>query len=308
MDRTPGALEAVMFKRILVPTDFSESSLRCQQVAGALAAQTGAALVLAHVDEERALGAHSSSELITFMNDIDARRTAWMEGMADDLAAAGATVELERLDGVASEEIIAYADRGDVDLIIMGAVGHTTLKHVLLGSTSRAVLRGARCPVLTLGSQADAPEGWSVRRICFPTDFSKASIAATDTVAKLAILFGAELELMHVLRAPIHVPALPGEPPISLPMSALDPSRQLADADLGDLAEMFREAGVETVGTGVTLGGDAAEGIASYAKTNECDLVIVPRHGRGGVRSMLFGRVAQNVVKASPIPVLMIPG
>ena len=51
-------------------------------------------------------------------------------------------------------------------------------------------------------------------------------------------------------------------------------------------------------------GGDAAEGIVSYATDNGCQLLVIPRHGRGGLRSFFFGRVVDQVVKRSPYPVL----
>ena len=62
------------------------------------------------------------------------------------------------------------------------------------------------------------------------------------------------------------------------------------------------------VSSQITLAGDASEAIVSYAERSGCDLIVNPRHGRGGIRALLFGRVAQDVVMQARCPVLTLPG
>jgi nucleotide-binding universal stress UspA family protein len=52
--------------------------------------------------------------------------------------------------------------------------------------------------------------------------------------------------------------------------------------------------------------GDAAEEILNYAKTEGIDLIIMGTHGRKGIERIIFGSVAERVVKKSPIPVLTV--
>jgi nucleotide-binding universal stress UspA family protein len=52
------------------------------------------------------------------------------------------------LSGNAADEIVAYADLIDADLIVVGSRGHGAVSSALLGSVSRSVLRHAACPVL----------------------------------------------------------------------------------------------------------------------------------------------------------------
>ena len=54
------------------------------------------------------------------------------------------------LRGNAVDEIVAYADTIDAELIVVGSRGHGTLASALLGSVSRGVLREARRPVLVV--------------------------------------------------------------------------------------------------------------------------------------------------------------
>jgi len=52
--------------------------------------------------------------------------------------------------GVDYREIIDYAIKHDIDLIVMATHGRTGLAHVLLGSVAEKVVRKAPCPVLTI--------------------------------------------------------------------------------------------------------------------------------------------------------------
>ena len=57
---------------------------------------------------------------------------------------------LEVLAGDPADEIVAYADNHDVDLIVVGSRGRGTVASTLLGSVSHAVLHEARRPVLVV--------------------------------------------------------------------------------------------------------------------------------------------------------------
>jgi hypothetical protein len=64
--------------------------------------------------------------------------------------AANVTVEHCYLRGNPAHEILAFAEREKVDLIVMGTHGRTAAARLLMGSVAEAVLRRANCPVLTV--------------------------------------------------------------------------------------------------------------------------------------------------------------
>ena len=68
--------------------------------------------------------------------------------------AAGVTSYTRLLRGDPTDEIVAYADTVDADLIVVGSRGHGTLASALLGSVSRGILREARRPVLVVRAAA----------------------------------------------------------------------------------------------------------------------------------------------------------
>ena len=54
------------------------------------------------------------------------------------------------------------------------------------------------------------------------------------------------------------------------------------------------------------VAGDAAEKIIEYIEDQNIDLVIMGTHGRKGMDKIIFGSVAERVVKTSPVPVMVV--
>jgi nucleotide-binding universal stress UspA family protein len=71
-----------------------------------------------------------------------------LEQAADIAAVRGLHARTELLQGNPVDEIVAYADTHEADLIVIGSRGHGAVVNALLGSVSRGVLREARRPVL----------------------------------------------------------------------------------------------------------------------------------------------------------------
>ena len=145
--------EAVTFKRILCPIDFSPSALQALGFALDLARQADGRVTLLHVvewlaEEEPRASTHCSvPEYRRYMvEDAQERlRTlvaeesrTWVE--IDDLVVFGR----------AHREILRSAETTPADLIVMGSQGRGGIGLALFGSTTQQVLRGATCPVLTV--------------------------------------------------------------------------------------------------------------------------------------------------------------
>jgi nucleotide-binding universal stress UspA family protein len=147
--------------RILVPTDFSETSDAAYEVAIELGARFAAELVLVHVHQVPAYvfpeGVMPLSPAL--FDEIERSVRAELERSARRARAAGRTVTLKSRIGVVHREILREAEDSRVDLVVMGTHGRTGLGHVLIGSVAEKVLRRAPCPVLTVGPHRREPIG-----------------------------------------------------------------------------------------------------------------------------------------------------
>ncbi len=138
-------------KRILLPVDFSHSSDAALSFASSLAADSKAQLTLLHVGENSPAylaGYGGFSYTPEFHEKVVKENLTLLERIKPTIA--GIEYKHEYLDGEPAEEILSFADRENVDLIVIGSHGRTGLSRLLLGSVAEAVVRGAKCPVLTV--------------------------------------------------------------------------------------------------------------------------------------------------------------
>jgi len=149
-------------RTILCPVDHSSVS-RCGLInAVALAKALSAKLIwLSVIPEVSWLTAAAEIGEIT---DVKAEYEAqWCEELdrftaSVDFDGVAHTLELER--GIPHEQIIAVARKHSADLIVMGATGRSGLLGVLLGSTTRRLLRNLPCSLLTLKQSDLADDCW----------------------------------------------------------------------------------------------------------------------------------------------------
>ena len=134
--------------RILIATDGSPSSHEAIEFGLELAKEQGASVVFVHVLRRLDLVPMAGFGMVgARMHDVtpeDERVLEEADALAD-LHDVPSTTKL--LTGDVVDEIVAYADNLDVDLIVVGSRGHGTLTSALLGSVSRGVLSESKRPV-----------------------------------------------------------------------------------------------------------------------------------------------------------------
>jgi nucleotide-binding universal stress UspA family protein len=144
-----------------------------------------------------------------------------------------------------------------------------------------------------------------VRRILYPTDFSKGSSAAFKRAIELAKADRAQLLLVHVL-APV-VP-IAGEGYISPQVyDDIETSgRRNAQRHLGALQTKAKKAGVRAAT--LLLEGVAHEQIIRAAKSKKSDLIVMGTHGHTGLVRFFLGSVTSRVIAGASCPVLSVRG
>ncbi len=152
-------------------------------------------------------------------------------------------------------------------------------------------------------TQAPPAKAVTLQPIVFATDFSPASKGALGKAIELARKEGAELIVAHVY-----------EPPASLSHSGVaddlieaeleatirkDVEKQLAPV----LAEV-RAAGVKV--RGEILAGHTAKELGLLADRNGAAMIVIGTHGRTGIKKLVMGSVASQVIATAPCPVLTV--
>lgn len=134
------------FKRILFPTDFSHCGDAAMHLATALARDSGATIIVAHVEEPPTV--YGTGEMYYGMLDPspDDLKKMLHEVKPSDPEV---PVEYRLITGDPSSAVVRLAEEEKADLIVLGTHGRTGLLHMLIGSTAESIVRHAKCPVLT---------------------------------------------------------------------------------------------------------------------------------------------------------------
>ncbi len=140
-----------------------------------------------------------------------------------------------------------------------------------------------------------------MKRILIPTDFSKHADQAIEAGALIARKNNCEIILINMLELPGQMnDQLTGETSIPEVMLFKKRSEQL----LKSIKERDYLQGIPI--TEVVLLDGAYEGVTSYSKNNNIDLIVMGSHGSNGIEEIFIGSNTEKVVRLSDIPVLVI--
>jgi nucleotide-binding universal stress UspA family protein len=142
-----------------------------------------------------------------------------------------------------------------------------------------------------------------VRKKLVPTDFEQTSGLALVYARDLARLFGATLQVVHVIQDEFALAGGTEGSVATLPRLRRE-LEECATARINELlTEQDRAAGVTSA---VLLSSLPADAIVEHARTSGADLIVMGTHGRGGVSPHVIGSVAERVVRVAPCPVLTV--
>jgi nucleotide-binding universal stress UspA family protein len=289
-------------KRILWATDGSKESDDALTWAKFLATRFGAKVIALNVLEPL------NVETLELADDLKKQisriesGTGKMEGrrltrIRNMLQKIGIKAEPRVARGIPQEEITKAALSGGIDLIAMGKRGLTPSGSMLLGSTTSAVLRDARVPILTVRRAKKKP---AIKKILVPTSFSPGDIVALEWALDLARKTGAALVLLHVIEVHKSYDAVKGGFMGRLRDAAVKRLQGIVDSVPAE-----KRKDVELVEK-VTAFPRAWSGIINFARNQGIDIIVTSTHARKGVPRFFLGSVAENVIKEAPCPVITI--
>ena len=137
------------------------------------------------------------------------------------------------------------------------------------------------------------------QKLLVAVDDAPISAHAADIAAELAQLAGAELAFIHVIDAELVNAADTGIQPDVFVASAKEDARNLIEDFRKRLPQKMAALDFVPIGTPLTE-------IVNAAKDWPADLIVIGSHGRGGIKRVLLGSVAEGVMRNAPCPVLVV--
>jgi nucleotide-binding universal stress UspA family protein len=216
----------------------------------------------------------------------------WLDERASWLGQQGVSVVESKVVaaiGKPSEGIIEYADLHNCDLIAMATHDRNLLGQALRGSVTNAVIRSSPVPVIAITpekQQGHLGQAVELSSVLVPLDGSPFAEAVLPYAENLAERLGLEVVLVQALRSDEQE-------------AAREASRYLEN-----IAERLGGVGIKARWEIIT--GDAAQEIAKMAQQTPDTMIALASHSRSGISRWVTGSVAEELLRESGNPVLVI--
>ncbi len=299
-------------RSIAVPLDGSSLAEQALPVAAAIARAARARLRLVLVHQLPLPPTDKASGKLYVSIEVALRKSqrAYLRGVAARLRETwGIKVTTVSPSGRVAETLIEWIQDAGADLVVMTTHGRGAIGRALLGSVADRLVRTLDVPIILLrpGTEGSAPPAtpdWNPREIVVGLDGSRLAEAALPPAVELARLFRAPLTLLQVIE-PLAVVA---DPPLAFPTGYDERITEILRLEAQDylesVAEELRKQGVPVSGV-ARIGGSAA-GTLLELTPERVGLLAVATHGRGGLKRALVGSVADKLVRAAQVPVLVV--
>jgi nucleotide-binding universal stress UspA family protein len=290
----------MMYERILVLLDGSESAEQVLPYVMDIGSRTGSELFLLSVSEsitsEGALSSYLDQLADEVKSELGKRHTK-----------EGTVVRHALRKGKAANEILRYADENDVNLIGMTASGSSGEELWQLGSIAAKVIRATKRPVLLVrnrSSERPVENEGLIHRVLVPLDGSHLGESALQQIESLGKSLDIEVVLLNVVE-PILLLDASGLASVALPTIKRKVKQEGVAIDyLGRIENGLRESGL-TVSSELRYG-SAADEIITFSIENDIDLIAMSTHGRSGIGKWVFGSVTDKVLHAGETPLLVV--
>jgi len=296
-------------RSVLVPLDGSRFAEQALPLALAIARATRAKLrlVLVHqhpsppMDEATARLATSIDLALLKAERTYLRKTVATLRGRSERQVVGVTVA-----GPVAPTLLEYIGEIGADLVVMTTHGRSGIQRAWLGSVADQLIRSLEIPVvLVRPAEGQAAVVAPPREILVSLDGSPLAEGVLEPATALARALGARLGLLQVVTP---VPLM-NEPMVAY-ATGFDEGltamrREQAKDYLADVAERLRGEGLEVSST-AAIGAPVAEAILDVARSEAVGMLAVATHGRGGLRRMVLGSVADKLVRGSEKPVLVV--
>jgi len=279
-----------MFEKVLIPTDFSKHAQKVIECVGQIPG----------VNEVLLLNVVARPTITRFWDPVAEVKAAEkrLSEMKSALMVPGVGIKaraLTVLEGEVASAIQKVAEDEKVSLVAMGARGKSLIESVLLGSTSRNVLRYGNTHLLIMRyrklEETDQKEqcGKIFSKVLFPTDFSQPSEAALSFLKGLPDI--GELLLLNVVSK--------GETE-----EEIEANVAIAKEKINEISSELSKDGMDV--TAKVVLGHPVEAIRYEAEMQDVSLIAMSSQGAVAIKKGRIGSTAYDVANFATRPVLIL--
>lgn len=263
-----------MFKRILIPTDFSTASEWVFEDAARIAGASGAEVIILHI--RMTWGSHPDE--LRFPADPSLYEYAEqqeLERLRDRVGRANVETRMvvRKAPNPGAEIGRAAAELG-ADLVVIATHARHHVAHLIVGSTTLSVIAQPPCPVLAIRYGIRRRD--AMRRIVVPVHLKQTSHAALDLATRIAPSNGGEVHLLTICR---------------------DDDRPAADELLREVTSRYRGVAIKPA---IVKGSDVEKEIVRYADKSDADAVFL-----NAVQEVSEAKI--DIIRHASVPVMIVP-
>jgi len=268
-----------MFSRILVPLDGSPTAEAALGMARALLDRVGGDLLLVRVVE---VSPRMEADTERVTQSLREQADRYLEEVAFKLASEGVPARRLVRVGPVVDTLQDVAKNEGATLVAMSTHGRTGISRWVLGSVAERMIRSSPVPVLLVRETAADLSGAGA--ILLAVDGSPESLEAVPAAAALARRRGVEVLILNV-----------------------DPTGLAYGPPVPEMKEAYDLLRHEGVRCEPLIGkGDPARAILEAGRDHGVGMIVMATHGRSGPVRWMLGSVAEKVLRAAPVPVLVI--
>jgi nucleotide-binding universal stress UspA family protein len=300
--RNPSLMGACSMK-ILLATDGSESASHAATFLARLPHRERMKLTIASIVPTMAILSNSEvKEWQRHYVEIETRQAnKFCEKIRQSFEGADADIETVVTSGHPGSEILAEAKRRDCDLIVLGAVGHSLLERMMVGSVSDFVATNASCsvlvvrPAVSMVANQTNSKGHQGLRVCIGYDNSDQSKFVFNDLESFLWGTDTHFDIVSGFRFPFSYVDLP----VAIaPKEVDEPYNKNLKAITSFAQKVFPNVQPHLIEMHHT-----GHGLTEFAMKHECDLIALGDTGHGLLGRTILGSVSRYVLRHAPCSV-----
>lgn len=272
-------------KTIIHATDFSENAAKALEFAIDFSKKFKAKLIILHVESSSAILNKSSGLSLrpkkeeVKKNGIAEQLKNYVDGYLDK---SGSNLKFQfvvKFNRSTAKGILDAITETHADLVVVGTKGASKLKRLIAGSTTRALVSAATCPVLVIPENAVFRE---VRQIVYASDFDENDIAAIKSLVPVSQVFNGKILVVHIFKKVAEEEA-----------KAASFQRQL-----------MKEVRYLHLSYESLASANVPCSLINYLKLNQADLLVLFEKENTGIAGLFQKNIAKQVVLHTEVPLM----